>query len=393
MLPRYNLTQHTHDRHHYYWLLLFAFLLIWTSAACNSTTTVPTTSITPTILATQHATPSLPNASRVDTYLRQLANSGHLNGAVLLAHNGVIFSKGYGAASQETHAPNTPETMFRIGSVSKQFTAMAILILQERGKLHISDALCTYIANCPQGWQPITLKHLLTHSSGIPDYTDAPDFLTYWTQPQTPTQLIDRFKALPLNFAPGSKFNYSNSGYVLLGYIIEEVSGQSYANFLRENIFTPLNMAHSGYDSSAIQPGHAEGYYRDNSPADVYDISWAYAAGALYSSVEDLYTWDLALSAHRLVSQQSINDMFTVHILCAPPGSRKNCDLGTDQGYGYGWFIASEPLGKFIYHVGHIDGFFTLNGFYPTKNIQVIVLTNEETANVLQIGRDLARMV
>ncbi len=370
--------------------LLLSFVSVGGSSPGTSVTSAA--HIFPTPITTSGAVPPFPNATtaRLDTYLSELAN---LSGSVLVAHNGMVFSKGYGQADMEKHVSNTPQTMFRIGSISKQFTAMAILILQERGKLHVQDALCTYIPNCPQDWQPITIKHLLTHTSGIPDYTDAPDFLSWWTQPQTPEQIISRFKTLPLDFTPGHQFRYSNSGYLLLGYIIERISGQSFATFLHENIFTPLNMTSSGYDSSIIQSGHAKGYYQNYSSADVFDISWAHAAGALYSTTGDLYTWDLALAAHKLVSPQAITDMFTVHIPCAPAGSPKNCLLSNDKGYGYGWFIAVEPLGKLYYHVGYIDGFYTFNGFYPEKNIQIVVLTNLEKIDVLKTGRELATMV
>ncbi len=167
-----------------------------------------------------------------------------------------------------------PWTRFRIGSITKQFTAMAILILQERGKLHVTDHICLYIPACPQDWQPITIAQLLTHSSGIPDYTNFPGFVPTWTQPTTPEELISRFKNMPLEFAPGSRFSYSNSGFILLGYIIERVSGESYATFLQGNIFAPLKMNNTGYDVAfPALPQHATGYYRGYIKPDPYDPS------------------------------------------------------------------------------------------------------------------------
>ncbi len=350
-----------------------------TIAVNNMTTVTPTYALTP-----------FPNAADIDAYLTHLSETGVLSGSVLVANNGMLFSKGYGLADKDEHIPNTPQTRFRIGSITKQFTAMAILILQERGKLHVQNHICLYIPSCPQDWQSITLYHLLTHTSGIPDYTNFPDFVATWTQPTSPEQLIARFKDMPLDFPPGSRFKYSSSGYVLLGYVIERVSGESYATFLQKNIFDPLKMDNTGYDTTYPSlPQHATGYYRGYIKPDAYDTSVLYAAGALYSTVEDLFTWDQALLAEKLVSQQELDAMFTPHIPC-PPAGPGGCLLHTDQGYGYGWFIAAEPQGKLIYHVGHIDGFFTYNGFYPESHLVVVVLSNLETTDVLKIGRTLA---
>jgi CubicO group peptidase (beta-lactamase class C family) len=368
-------------------ILLLLFILLLSS--CNTAnpgklsvaTTVPIVTPTPRPLS---------NAAQIDTYLSHLAATGALTGSVLVAHNGSVFSKGYGPADKDAHILNTAQTMFRIGSVTKQFTAMAILILQERGKLHVQDALCMYIANCPPDWRPITLYDLLIHTSGIPNYTNFTDFAVTWNQPTTPAQLIARFKASPLDFTPGKKWSYSNSGYILLGYIIEHVSGESYATFLQQNIFTPLKMEHTGYDDSLPHlPTHATGYYANYVRPEFYDMSVFYAAGALYSNVGDLYTWDQALTRHALVSQQALDAMFAPHIPCPPHG----CVLSTDLGYGYGWFIAQEPQGRLIYHLGRIDGYLSFNCFYPASKITVVVLSNLEGTNVLKIATTLAAEV
>jgi CubicO group peptidase (beta-lactamase class C family) len=262
--------------------LLIVMLLLILSGCMTAST--GKSSIAPTAVS---ATPKpLPDAAQIDAYLSHLAATGGLTGSVLVAHDGSAFSKGYGLADKDAHIMNTAQTMFRIGSVTKQFTAMAILILQERGKLHVQDKLCMYIANCPQDWQPITLYDLLIHASGIPDYTNFADFVATWNQPTTPEQLIARFKDRPLDFSPGKKWSYSNSGYILLGYIIERVSGEPYATFLQKNIFTPLKMNHTGYDDSHPHlPTHATGYYAGYVKPEFYDMSVVYAAGALYSDV------------------------------------------------------------------------------------------------------------
>jgi CubicO group peptidase (beta-lactamase class C family) len=376
------------------WLSLLMFLLAFTWTGCSMPGTTTVTSVNKTSVVAPSPTPrSFPNAARLNMYLMHLAESGLLSGAVLVAQNGVLFDKGYGVADKDALIPNTPQTRFRIGSITKQFTAMAILILQERGKLHVQDHICLYIPDCPQDWQPITIEHLLTHTSGIPDYTNFPDFVATWTQTTTPEQLITRFKNMSLDFPPGSVFRYSSSGYVLLGYIIERVTGESYTTFLREHIFDPLKMDNTGYDSAYPPlPQHATGYYKGYIKPDAYDPSVLYAAGALYSTVEDLYMWDQSLMRHTLVSQRALDAMFTLHIPC-PPHGPGGCLLHTDLGYGYGWFIAAEPQGKLIYHVGHIDGFFTYNGFYPSSNLVVVVLSNLETTDVLKIGRTLASLM
>ena len=375
--------------------LLLASLLLLTTSCSTTSSTMPSnkTPATSTTLAHAPTFPStpmpLPKAAQIDAYLTRLMARGGMNGSVLVAHDGMIFDKGYGVADKEKHVVNTPQTRFRLGSVSKQFTAMAILLLQERGTLHVQDHLCLYISSCPQDWQPITIEQLLTHTSGIPDYTNFPDFAVTWTQAVTVEQLIARFKNMPLDFSPGSTFRYSNSGYVLLGYIIERVSHMSYATFLQTQIFDPLALRNTGYDMQYPSlPQHATGYYPGYVKPDAYDMSVLYAAGALYSTVEDLYVWDQSLRMHTLVSQRSLNVMFALHAAC-PSSGPGGCLMRSDLGYGYGWFIAQEPQGRLIYHVGRIDGFLAYNGFYPATNTDVVVLSNLETTDVLQIGRTL----
>jgi CubicO group peptidase (beta-lactamase class C family) len=347
--------------------------------------------------STSHATPAAAamttpfDASAEDAYLTQLTISGAFRGSVLISQNGVVLlNKGYGQADEASDTANTPQTRFRIGSITKQFTAMAILILQERGKLRVGDHVCQYVPNCPADWQPLTLQHLLTHTSGIPDYLNSPDFLAFIDKPTTPAQLVARFKNMPLQFTPGAQFSYSNSGYVLLGYIIERVAGETYAQFLQQNIFDRLQMRESGYDGdNQPLPLAATGYDSPHVQASFMDASELFSAAGLYSTVGDLERWDQALATHRLVSQQALDAMFTVYIPCPSGG----CGLKTDQGYGYGWFIARESNQRLIYHVGHIDGFLTFNGFYPDSRLDVIVLSNLDAAPVLPTSVKLGALV
>jgi CubicO group peptidase (beta-lactamase class C family) len=341
----------------------------------------------PSPLSTATLTPA---GARLDAYLSGLAQSGALRGSALVARGeSVLLSKGYGVADEASGAPNIATTRFRIGSITKQFTAMAILIMQEQGKLRVEDPLCHYLADCPEAWRPITLRHLLTHTSGIPNYTNFPDFPALIGTPVTLDQLIARFRSLPLEFTPGARWSYSNSGYIVLGAVIERVSGQTYSAFLQDHIFAPFGMRDTGYDTNSPQPPqHATGYLKAHEQPVYIDMSEVGPAGALYSTVEDLYRWDRALVAHRLVSQETMNAMFTVYTPCPPGG----CALPSDRGYGYGWFIAGESGQTLVYHLGHIDGYLTYNGFSQPDDVTVVLLSNLETTAVLADSLRLAAM-
>ena len=187
-------------------------------------------------------------------------------GSVLVAKGGaVLLEKGYGLANVELDVPNTPATKFRLGSITKEFTATAILQLQEQSKLSISDLVCKYVENCPEAWKAITIHHLLTHTSGIPSYTDDPKFRKpdFMRVPMKPLDIVMLSKDKPLEFQPGEKWKYDNTGYVFLGYIVEKVSGESYADYVKKHIFGPLEMDDTGYDDTrAILKGRAAGYAR-----------------------------------------------------------------------------------------------------------------------------------
>src|SRR5581483_8105151 len=190
--------------------------------------------------------------SRMDQIVRSYVSKDQFMGSVLVARGSdVLFSQGYGSADLEWNIPNAPSTKFRLGSVTKQFTAASILLLEERGKLSVNDPVKKYLPDAPAAWDKITIFHLLTHTSGIPNFTAFPDYRKLEPFPATAEQLVARFRDKPLEFEPGSKWNYSNSGYVLLGYLIEKISGDSYQKFVSENILTPLGMKDSGYDSNA----------------------------------------------------------------------------------------------------------------------------------------------
>ncbi|WP_414541464.1 serine hydrolase domain-containing protein [Nostoc sp. CCY0012] len=314
---------------------------------------------------------------KADTYLSKLTKARLFSGSVLIARNGkVLVRKGYGEADRKKHLVNTAQTKFRLGSLTKQFTAMATLILQAQGKLNVRDPICTYLADCPTRWQKITLHHLLTHTSGIPDFAGFPDYQTTQGSPSSPTQTIARFKDKPLDFQPGEKFSYSNSGYVVLGAIIEQASGKRYETFLQENIFVPLQMVNSGYDHN--NGDLAIGYQNQTNLADFIDMSIPYAAGGLYSTVEDLYRWDRALYTEKLISKSLRDKMFTAF---------------GGFGYGYGWGIGKEGDRPVANHTGGVKGFSSYIARYPNDKVVIIVLGNREDVNSGDIGVQLAKIV
>jgi CubicO group peptidase (beta-lactamase class C family) len=238
--------------------------------------------------------------AKMDEAVQAYVKNGQFMGSVLVARvDQVLLSKGYGSANLEWNIPNDPTTKFRLGSVTKQFTAAAILLLEERGKLKIDDPVKVYLPDAPAAWEKVTIFHLLTHTSGIPSFTSFPDYQTTEATPSTPEQLVARFRTKPLEFVPGEKWNYSNSGYVLLGYLIEKISGESYAKFIKTNIFDPLGMKDSGYDlNSAIIVHRAAGYDPGaQGPVNTgfIHMSIPFSAGALYSTTEDLLRWEQGL--------------------------------------------------------------------------------------------------
>lgn len=358
----------------------FLTLLLCVLTACASS--VP--ALSPT--ATQS---SFPIITSIDHFITTEAQQQRFSGTVLIAQAGrILLSKGYGWANEQQRIRNQPLTRFRIASITKQFTALAILLLQEQGKLHVQEHICRYIAACPVTWQAITIQQLLTHTSGIPDYSD----VFPQGRPVSPEQLITFFKGKPLDFPPGMRFHYSNSGYVILGYILEKVSGESYAAFLQQAILGPLHLSNTGYDQNTPSlPQHATGYKQPWEPANYIDMSVPFAAGALYSTVNDLYRWDEALVTHTFASNASLESMFAPQVSwCDGQGifcSHSHC-LAQQQNctsYGYGWFLYQEQVQqrfvRLIEHGGDIEGFVSSNRYYPDQKVTLIILSNLETFN------------
>jgi len=304
----------------------------------------------------------------------------HFSGSVLIARDGkVLFSRGYGMANLELDVPNTPETKFRLGSITKQFTAAAILLLQQEGKLNVQDKLKKHVPDAPAAWDEITIHHLLTHTSGIPNYTSFPEFLKTLPVRVTLKELIAKFRDRPLDFKPGEKHQYSNSGYVVLGQVIENVAGQGYASFLGAKIFGPLGMKDTGYDNAGTILKHrASGYTRRLgivlTNCDYVDMSIPHAAGALYSTVEDLVKWDQALYSDGLLDAKSREAMFTPF----------------KDNYAYGWVVDRRFGRPRHVHGGGIMGFVTMLTRFPEEKLLVVALSNLEGAPVGPVANDLA---
>ena len=320
--------------------------------------------------------------AKVDELLNAHVTVNDFSGTVLLASGGKpLVMKGYGYANIEWQIPNTPQTRFRIGSVTKQFTSMMVMQLRERGKLKLEDSVCTYVTPCPDAWKPVTIHHLLTHTSGIPSYTGIASWRATNMVPKTIDQIVAMFRDLPLQWTPGEQFAYNNSGYILLGVVIEKVTGKKYEQALQEMILTPVGMKDTGYDwTSTIIPRRASGY-SGHGPGLVnaapLDMQQPYAAGALYSTVEDLLKWDQALYGTTLLPEAAKTIMWTPF--------RNN--------YAYGWTIAEPSPATFghrrIAHSGGINGFSSVIMRVPDTNVTAIVLSNNEAGNASAVGRDL----
>lgn len=318
-------------------------------------------------------------AERIDALVQKYNALHQFNGAVLVADDsGVLLKKGYGYANFEWQIPNTPDTKFRIGSVTKQFTSMVIMQLVSEGKINLDEKITTYLPDYRKDTgDRVTVRHLLTHTSGIPSYTSQAGFFRDVSRnPFAVDDFVKKYASGGLEFEPGSKWVYNNSGYFLLGAIIEKVTGKKYADVLQERIFTPVGMKSSGYDLAAtIIPKRANGYQVAGdgyTNAPYLDMSIPYAAGSLYSTVEDMYLWDRALYTDKLLSEDLKKVMYTPVL----------------HDYAFGWHVEKPKLddGSEIDTIGHTGG---INGFnsiilrVPAKKEVVVLLDNTSRGDKL----------
>jgi len=319
------------------------------------------------------------DAPRMEQVVQSFVSTNHFMGSVLVARGSeIILDKGYGFANLEWEIPNSPSTKFRLGSITKQFTAASILLLEERGKLSVGDPVKKYMPDAPAAWDKITIYNLLTHTSGIPSFTSFPEYASLEPFPTTPEQLVRRFRDKPLDFQPGEKWSYSNSGYVLLGYLIEKISGESYERFMQDNVFVLLGMKDSAYDSnSAIIRRRAAGYSPGpNGPenAGYINMTVPLSAGGLYSTTDDLLRWEQGLFGGKLLSSASLQKMTT------PFKNDYACGLGVHAANGH----------KVIEHGGGIEGFNTMLSYYPDDQLTVVVLSNINGPDTGDIASKLA---
>lgn len=317
-------------------------------------------------------------SSKADELVKAYVKQGKFSGTVLIAKEGkVVFDKAYGMANYEWATANTTDTRFRLGSISKQFGAAAILKLEELGKLKTTDKACDYLPACPENWKPITIHQLLTHTSGVPNFTSFPEYAKIKALPSKYEEQVKSVWDKPMSFDPGSKYEYSNTGYVMIGQIIEKASGQPWETFLREQIFLPAGMKNTQADSNtALIPKRANGYNSGNGApvnAQYVDMRIPNIAGALISTTGDLYQWDRALAAGKILSEASLKKMWT------PEKSN----------YAYGWAVVEEE-GKLTQgHGGGIDGFSTYIQRVPADGTLIVTLSNFEDAKTGDLRRGL----
>jgi len=330
-------------------------------------------------LAAAPAEPAAPAAAGADAKLAQEIDqilgaaypAGEPGAAVIVRRaGGTLLRKGYGLANLELGVANEPDMIFRLGSMTKQFTAVAILLLAEDGKLSLRDDITKYFPAFPTGGKTITIEHLLTHTSGLPSYTDQEEWQKLWRQDLSVQEILDLTKDKPSEFAPGERWKYCNTGYVMLGGIIEQVSGQTYGDFLRDRLFKPLGMHRTGYDSTERDiPHRVPGYQQGQDGfinAPYLSMTQPHAAGALISTVDDLAVWNDALFAGKVLKKELLDQAFTPFKTTG----------GMSTGYGYGWMIGTLRGHRTVEHGGGIMGFVTYGLALPDDGIYVAILSN-----------------
>lgn len=337
-----------------------------------------------------------PPERAIDEYLAARASLGQFNGTALVAINGsVVFEKAYGLADFTRNVKATASTKYEFASLTKAFTAAAILRLQEAGKLTVADSLCRWVERCPDAWKPLTLGHLLHHSSGIPDYeesldVDSKEYLQFMLQPNSAQRIIERARTPPLEFAPGSRFKYSNTGYVVLGAVIERASGQTYDQYLSEQILKPAALAGIAFPVGAPSNDLANGYSRVSddmrevaagielnmhtlASQPALPLEGPHGDGKLRGTARDLWKWTRVLEDSTLLSGASVRAMLT-------PGA---------GGYGMGWYIGSRYGEPMISHTGYLPGYASTIEWYPRSHTTVILVTNVVGPRLPLIARDL----
>jgi CubicO group peptidase (beta-lactamase class C family) len=340
-------------------------------------------------------------ATTIDKYLSTRAEMGNFSGSVLVAKGDTVFiAKGYGFANMQDQIRFTPDTRHSIASVSKMFTAMAALKAREGGKLKLEDSVCKFIDNCPDAWKLVTIQHLMRNTSGIPDYEEklelaSDKYLEYMKQPQSAERIVDDARKLPLDFVPGSKFKYSNTGFIVLSMAIEKATGRSFAEYVETELLRPAGMNDSGvYRESKRPDRHALGYtfkgtdwakllggvaYKD---AGLLETPWLslgppHGDAGMYSTVNDLLKWSLAMDGSKVVTASLANEVFTAG----------------EGGYGYGWFVGKGFERDRYRHNGFLPGFASDFVKFPKEKITIVLFSNIDRTRMSNVMRDISSIV
>ena len=325
----------------------------------------------------------------VDAYVRGVLEKRHVPGAsIAVVKDGrVVLAKGYGQANVELNAPATEETVYQLASVTKPFTASAVMLLAKDGKIGLDDKIGDRLPDLPDAWKAVTVRQLLSHTSGIKSYTSARDFDKMMRKDFAPREILDLVAKEPLEFPPGERWSYSNTGYFLLGLLIEEASGKPYADFMAERVFGPLGMTRTRVnDLRAVVPGRAQGYEWDGKGlrnGEYVSPTQPFSAGALLSTVVDLAKWDAALSNASLLDEPTLRGMWT----------RTRLGKGGEADYGLGWQVSEAEGRPMIAHGGGIPGFSTQVCRFPGEKLSVIVLTNLEGGHAGEMARGIAGVI
>jgi D-alanyl-D-alanine carboxypeptidase len=333
-----------------------------------------------TAAVSREKAPARAEMAAAERVLEDYQAKGLSDGVVLVARNGVpILRKAFGLANREWGIPNAPDAEFWIGSITKQFTAVAILQLAEDGRLSLDDPISKFIEAAPPTWRGITVRQLLTHTSGIPNHTSLPEWGAQTWVEHSPEDLVRFVRDRPLDFVPGTKFQYDNTGYVLLGLIVQKAGGQSLSDYLSAHVFTPLRMKHSGFVGDQVVPRRASGYEHEG--ARWLANLWVSAikdsgAGGIYSTMDDLLIWDQALNDPKRLGLADLKPMFTDH----------------GHGYGFGYVIATQGRHPRWWHNGDVAGFHSIIARYPEDRLTIIVLSNDGDAPVGRFSQDLAEV-
>ncbi len=327
-------------------------------------------------------------ADRVDDLVRaEMKKSGIPGLSLAVVQKGKVVKKaGYGFASLELEAKATPQTVYEIGSVTKQFTAMLTLMLVDEGKVKLDESVRTYLPDTPEAWQGVTVRHLLTHTSGIKSYTSVSGLAVLSNRQLETSDVVAMVKDLPMDFQPGERFLYNNTGYYLLGAIVEKVTGETYWDLLRQRVFEPLGMASSrSSEPGAVIRHRARGYLGTaarHTNANPISSGAGWAAGSILSSIEDMIKWDASLRARKFLKPETYTLMWTADRL----------NSGASAGYGFGWMIESVNGRKLVHHGGNTLSQSAMIERYLDDDLTVIVLSNLSRAPVPSLTRKIARM-